>query len=178
MTLPQLPAWDAIHPLVVHFPIALLLVAPVFIVLALAMPRRRAAMVAAGAVVAVIGTAGAFLAVATGEAAEDAVPMSAAADAVLERHEELAESARLVFSVLTGALIAAAAALALRPGVRHRWAAIGLGAILIGWLPAGLLLASIGHEGGRLVHEFGVHASMAEPTPQALQGLSRERDDD
>lgn len=178
MTLPQLPAWDAIHPLVVHFPIALLLVAPVFVMLALAMPRRRAALVAAGAVIAALGTAGAFLAVATGEAAEDAVPISAAAEVVLERHEELAESARLVFTVLTGALVAAAAALALRPGVRHRWAAVGLGAILMAWLPAGLLLANIGHEGGRLVHEFGVHASMAGPTPQALQAPPRERDDD
>jgi uncharacterized membrane protein len=33
LTLPPLPTWQAIHPLIVHFPIALLLVAPLFIVI-------------------------------------------------------------------------------------------------------------------------------------------------
>ena len=31
-TLPPIPAWTELHPLVIHFPIALLLVAPLFIV--------------------------------------------------------------------------------------------------------------------------------------------------
>ncbi len=39
MFLPSLPGWDGLHPLVVHFPIALLLVAPVFVVLGLVLPR-------------------------------------------------------------------------------------------------------------------------------------------
>ena len=31
---PPVPSWDAMHPMVVHFPIALLLVAPLFVVMA------------------------------------------------------------------------------------------------------------------------------------------------
>ncbi len=33
---PPFPSWDGLHPLIVHFPIALLLVAPLFVVLGLA----------------------------------------------------------------------------------------------------------------------------------------------
>ena len=32
-TLPPIPSWQAIHPLIVHFPIVLLLIAPLFIVM-------------------------------------------------------------------------------------------------------------------------------------------------
>ena len=28
---PAIPSWDALHPLIIHFPIALLLIAPIFI---------------------------------------------------------------------------------------------------------------------------------------------------
>ena len=30
---PPIPSWDGLHPLIVHFPIALLLVAPLLVVL-------------------------------------------------------------------------------------------------------------------------------------------------
>ncbi len=39
--LPPLPTWDGIHPLVVHFPIALLLVAPLLVLLAAALAPAR-----------------------------------------------------------------------------------------------------------------------------------------
>ena len=29
---PAIPSWDALHPLIIHFPIALLLIAPIFII--------------------------------------------------------------------------------------------------------------------------------------------------
>jgi len=38
---PPIPSWDAWHPMIIHFPIALLLIAPVFILLgALLEPAR------------------------------------------------------------------------------------------------------------------------------------------
>ena len=37
LTLPPIPTWHAIHPLIIHFPIVLLLIAPLFIVIGVTM---------------------------------------------------------------------------------------------------------------------------------------------
>ncbi len=98
--LPPLPSWDGLHPLVVHFPIALLLVAPLFILLGLALSRGRPFLWAALLLMA-IGTAGTFFAVSTGEAAGKLAERTPQINAVLEHHEHLAERTRAGFAALT-----------------------------------------------------------------------------
>src|SRR5512140_1217617 len=98
--MPPLPPWDGLHPLVVHFPIALLLVAPVLVAVA-ASVRRQGPWLASALVVMAIGTAGAWLAVETGEAAGQLVERAPEISAVLERHEDMAENARGAFTALT-----------------------------------------------------------------------------
>ena len=67
---PPIPSWDALHPLVIHFPIALLLVVPFLIVVgALVPPERGRAILYVALALMIAGTLGTFLAVATGEAA-------------------------------------------------------------------------------------------------------------
>lgn len=95
--LPPLPSYESCHPIVVHFPIALLLVSPLFVVLALLWRKQAFAMNVAAAVLLSLGTAGAFLATSTGEAAEEAAEQTLAPKAVLEQHEELAELASKLF---------------------------------------------------------------------------------
>ena len=67
---PAIPSWDALHPLIIHFPIALLLVAPIFIVVgAVLTPARGRSYLIAAMVLLLVGTASIFVAVESGEAA-------------------------------------------------------------------------------------------------------------
>ncbi|MFN0010100.1 MAG: DUF2231 domain-containing protein [Phycisphaerales bacterium] len=156
---PPLPPYDQLHPLVVHFPIALLMVAPLLIVLALLVrPWAKGLYLAALAIV-VVGAMSARVALTTGDAAEQVVMGSAAMERVLHTHEELAESTAAWFAALAGAL-------ALMLGVGWKWGArlhavakVGAVLVYLAAHAAGLsLLARTGHEGGRLVHEFGVRS--------------------
>jgi uncharacterized membrane protein len=164
--LPPIPSWDALHPLVVHFPIALLLVAPLFVLAGALLEFRRpgqgrSSLVAALVLVA-LGTAGTFAATATGEAAGKVTERSDLVDAALEHHESLAETTRSVFAVLTALL---ATILFLPRLLRRevpRFAHAGLLLAFTLFYGAGaVLLANTAHGGGRLVHELGTSSAAA-----------------
>ena len=181
IALPPIPAWDALHPLVVHFPVALLLVAPILVLLGLVLePKRGRGLLVAALVLMVLGTIAAWVAVGTGEAAGRLADRTPAVNAILEQHEELAETVRLVFTALTAVF---AAVLFVPVALRRqlgRAASTSLLVVFLGFYAVGaLLLANTAHNGGRLVHEQGVHALMA-PTPAAQQTawLVGDRDDD
>ncbi len=163
---PPIPAWNALHPLIVHFPIALLLVAPLFVVLGglldVRTPGRGRAFLVTALLLLALGTAATFVAVETGEAAGKLTDRTEALSAVLERHESLAETTRLVFSALTVML----AAILLVPRVFRRElpraAATGLlGAFVVFYSAGAVVLANTAHNGGRLVHELGARAVVA-----------------
>lgn len=164
--LPPVPAWDGMHPLIIHFPIVLLLVAPLFIVIAAALgPVKGRSYVITALILMVIGTASVFVAVSTGEAAGKLAERTPAINAILENHESLAEHTRLWFSGLTLALAAGVLAVSFVKRLQSR-AVVGLGtlAFLLAYAFGALTLVATAHNGGRLVHEFGVHALVA-PTP-------------
>lgn len=161
-SIPALPPWNGLHPIVVHFPIALVLITPVLVATALLWKQHTRAFIAASAVVMVLGAAGAWLAVATGSAAEELAERVPAAKATLEQHEHLAEAARNFATALAAALVVATLVLWKWSGKAPRSAIIiaGLG-FLAANAAASLVIANAAHEGGRLVHEFGVLAPMA-----------------
>ncbi|MGZ6142625.1 MAG: DUF2231 domain-containing protein, partial [Myxococcales bacterium] len=115
------PSWSELHPVAVHFPVALLLVTPLFVLIAV-IARQRGLFVAALLLMS-LGTAGAWVAVATGEKAEERIEASQPAlRAAAEEHGEMAGTARTIFTVLTlvyGALVIAPWALKRSP---HRLA--------------------------------------------------------
>ncbi len=170
---PPIPSWDGLHPLIIHFPIGLLLIAPVFILIgALLKPEKGRAYLATALILMVLGTASVFVAIETGEAAGKLAERSPEINAVLEHHEHLAEATRVVFSVLTVIF----AAMVLVPRLLRRTSSRLVGTVLplvfLVFYGAGmLLLTNTAHNGGRLVHEFGVRAMVA---PSALPAATAE----
>lgn len=166
------PPWDSLHPLVVHFPIALLAVAPLFAVLALLFPSSARVLGISALILMALGTLGTYVAFSTGKAAEDHAEVSEQAEVILESHEELAEITRIVFTVLSFIY----AVIVLLPRVLKRdlprvpSTVVGVAFLLL-YMGGGVLLANVGHQGARLVHQYGVHAPMTDaplPVPIAL----------
>ena len=86
-------------------------------------------------------------------------------NAILEQHEKLAETSRITFLVLTvsyAALLGLAVYLPLLHRPRFRLPLHGV--FLLVFLSSCVLLANTAHQGGRLVHQFGVHALVSDPS--------------
>jgi len=177
--LPPIPTWDALHPLIVHFPVALLLVAPVLVLLGLVLkPERGRGLLVSALVLMILGTVAAWVAVETGEAAGRMAERTPTINVIMEHHEELAESVRLVFTALTAVF---ATVLFLPNLIRRQLSRAASGSLLVvylGFYAVGvLLLANTAHNGGRLVHEQGVRALMP-PAPQQATLVWESDEDD
>lgn len=179
--LPPIPSWSELHPLVIHFPIALLLVAPLFIIVGIIVnPQKGRPFLIAALVLMLLGTAGAFFAIATGEAAGEIAERTPAVSAVLERHEDLAEMTRIVFSVLTLLF----AAILLLPRLLKREPSVATArilplAFLLFYSAGAVILVNTAHNGGRLVHELGVHGGITQSngtsqSPASAQPITQE----
>lgn len=170
---PTLPTWDSLHPLIVHFPIVLLLLSPLFILIGAASPpsRGRPYMVAA-LIILLMGTVSLYVAAESGEAAAMLAERGGAMDAVLAAHQKLAFETQLVFSGLSFIFLGMVGI----PGISRcqetrlftTWLPL---AFLVLYSGGALLVINTGHAGGRLVHEFGVHAMIPagsdQPSPTA-----------
>ncbi|HOS93580.1 MAG TPA: hypothetical protein PLD23_16620 [Armatimonadota bacterium] len=160
ISLPPVPKWEGLHPLVVHFPIALLIVAPLFVATGMLLWERTRAYAVAALILMVLGTAGAWVSVASGVAAMGLATVNAEGREVMARHQELAMLVRLAFSILT-ALYAAIVALPLFAKRLTPKVVVPVHLVFfVLYAGAVLVLAAQSHLGGRLVHEFGVQALM------------------
>lgn len=168
---PPIPSWDALHPLIIHFPIVLLLMGPLFVLISaiLRPPKGRPYMIAA-LIVILLGTGSLFVATETGEAAAELAERGGPVDAVLSAHQKLATETEIVFSALAVILVAMAVLPRISPSRETRISTTFMPiAFLILYSVGLLLLVNTAHAGGRLVHEFGVHAMIpAEPAQSDL----------
>lgn len=159
--LPPLPTWEGLHPLVIHFPIGVLFVVPLFLLLSFVLKRQEACFLLSGLVLLALGFGSVVVAIITGEAASLVVDMTPEIAAVLERHQDLAETVRNVFGVLTAILAGLVVIRTMFSGLAStrgfRW---GLYVFFVVYLAAMGLLGFAAHQGGVLVHGLGVHASM------------------
>ena len=162
-----LPIWNTLHPLTVHFPIALLLVAPLFILAGIVLPRRRAphALLAAFVLV-ILGTGSLILAVETGEATAEHVTKTPEIQSVLHEHEEMAEATEVIFGAMTVLFAVLLFGPRLfRKEVTMRGFRTALSIFLLLYIAGTISLVKASHAGGRLVHELGVTAAQKASAP-------------
>ncbi len=151
--------WTSVHPMIIHFPIALLLIVPFFILVGaiLSSPRGRPFLVSA-LILLGLGTVSLFFAVSTGEsAARSAIGNDELLEAV-KQHQNLAIETRGVFVLL---LVLYSAVLLpkvlLRPSRLHS-TVLPL-AFLLFYCTGALLLFDTARHGNALVHTLGLHAA-------------------
>ncbi len=152
---------EPLHPLVVHFPIVLLLVGAMAAVLAAFWRRAHLPQYSAGLLV--LGAIGAWVAVETGESAGGLLEGgSPAREALLDAHQMWAER------TLTASLVAAVAAVAAAATVRWPRLARGLGvATALAALTTGWMVYQTGHRGGALVYQHGAGVATMAPATAA-----------
>jgi hypothetical protein len=84
-----------------------------------------------------------------------------AMSATLERHQQLGEATRTLFAILTGAYVVLLALPLLWQKLSGAYFHVVTHLVfLLALLAAGILLVNTAHLGGRLVHEFGIHADL------------------
>ena len=182
---PPIPTWDEMHPLIIHFPIALLLLSPLFVLIsAILAPPRNRPFLASALLVLWMGTGSLLVAHSTGKAAAELAERGGRMDAVLEIHEELASESIIVFGVLSVILLGIYVAPLLVHRETTRLMSTFLPAAFLALYSVGVLfLVNTAHAGGRLVHEFGVHAVLpsaldpAEASAPAASAPTANRDD-
>jgi len=161
----MLPEWmPNAHPLIVHFPIALIITG--FLVDAMALLFRRISMLPRMATILyVMGAVGAVFSVISGESAAETVEVAGQASSILADHEDKGEFVMWYF------LIYAAFRIAL-------W---WLSFRLVYWIPLAIVgaiglvpLFQASSFGGRLVYEQGVGIAMVDSMAVLLEEKERE----
>lgn len=153
-----MPPFDHLHPAVVHFAIAPLVLAPALLLLALLWKSQRPGLLIAATGLLLAGTAAALLSQATGQAAERFARATPELRAALQVHE--AAGLWVPRVALLATLLAAAASvvpkLARRKGGAMQSAFMAL-AMMCSLMAAAAALRT-GHLGGIMVHQVGTHA--------------------
>ena len=162
--MPPIPPAAGLHPLVVHLPIGLLIVVPVFLLLALVLPRQRAPMATSALILMVLGTIAVYVAIQTGDMAEHGVELTKVQRHAVHEHEEFADKARLAFTVLT---VVFAALVAAGRRIKASLVPLAHGLFLVGYLLGLTLLVNTAHRGGLVVHGYGVRAPVSGMPPDA-----------
>ena len=162
MTL-AMSALNELHPLVVHFPIALLLVVTLFVLMGALWHRRTGRYFLGCAVIPnkPRSTGDLYLST-TGEASSRAIVQTPALASLIGQHEDQAETTAWVFLSLTAIFSAIFYGLVLVHKKGESPLARSLPLIyLVLYLAGAVLLVQTAHRGGQPVHEFGVHAKVS-----------------
>ena len=147
-----------LHPVLVHFPIALLFVSVLFDLLSTRLSResfREGALWLLG-----LGLTGGIAAALAGGMAEDAAEKAGIAESLIERHEALAQATLVIMAIL----------LLSRLLLRNRFSPRSFAAYLTVAAVGLLALIATGHTGGDLVYKHGAGVTTA---PQAAQPIAR-----
>jgi uncharacterized membrane protein len=170
---PPMQAWDSLHPLIVHFPIVLLMISPLFIFIGTALPplRGRPYLIAA-LILLLLGTASLFLAAQTGQAASRLADRSPLVATLIESHQALADETTDVFvtlSIIGFSLFFLPRFLGMTES--PLFSRVLPLSFLVFYSVGVIFLVNTADRGGRLVHEFGVHANIPPTTEKPAAPL-------
>lgn len=163
---------DPIHPLIVHFPVALAVLLPLTALGALLAARRPGLIRPSWLVVVVLaaGLAGsAWLAVETGEREEERVEEVLSSESPLARHETRADQ-----FLVSAILVLAIALVGLAPG---RVGGLGRAAATVASLALIPLGIRVGHSGGELVYVHGAAQAYLDGRPVNQGPVTRDGDE-
>lgn len=164
--------------MVIHFPIALLFITPVFVLLAAFLGRNGRWFGLTTLILLVMGTVSGAVAVSSGNAAFDVMEnVDDDGWEVAEEHQHAAQEVQIMFIGLTllYALLFAIPLVISKWNVWKYWLLTNL-VFLALLMVVNLQLAHAAHLGGRLVHQYGARAIMGDidaevgtPTPAAAE---------
>lgn len=158
--LPKPPVWEGMHPLIVHIPVAVLMIVPLFIIIGIIWRDKAKCHFTVALILMVIGTIGTYFSVASGEAAMQLAKRSEEINSVLADHETLAMWTRTIFSILTIIYIALIVFLYSKKEINPKITSF-IHLIFLGVYCLGVFFLTLtGHQGARLVHEFGIQSIM------------------
>lgn len=153
----KFPGWEGMHPMIVHFPIGLLVILPLLLLLSLVIKEQNKCFTNASLIILIIGTLGTMLSVATGLASMEVAKITEEAKEIINKHESLAAICRnlyMSFTVFYAIFVYYTNKNIMKPSLKATLQIIFIVYSLLGiWF-----LVNTGHYGARLVHEFGVHA--------------------
>lgn len=155
---PPIPNWDGFHPLIVDFAIALLITAPLLVLISFFARRNERPWMGAALLLMALGTVAAWLATGSGHAAATLIERLRGLSGAVTQHEQVAVLSRNLFTALTVIFAALMVpAFARRP--MPTAVAVSLRAVfLVLYLGCTVALGNAAWRGARLVHEYGVHA--------------------
>ncbi|GLH74264.1 hypothetical protein GETHLI_27660 [Geothrix limicola] len=153
-----MPPFNHLHPAIVHFPIALLMVAPAIFLLGALWPAQRRGIHAVALGLLLLGVLGGLAALITGEAAQIFARRTPELRAALDHHEDLAQGTMGIFGALAATWCLYLGLIRLRR--RELPPALGRSLFILWMLLSAcgvVTLILTGHAGGRMVHELHTH---------------------
>lgn len=156
--IPSVSSWGSLHPLIVHFPIALLFVTPFFLLVGLIGKHKRSNMYFTSVILMTIGTVCLFIAASTGHAAAHEVTnKTPEIKEAIRNHEHLAELTRNIFAGLTLIYLAYYyLPILLKKDFKPIISNIIMVVFLVLYALSLVIMANAANLGGELVHTLGV----------------------
>ena len=174
----MIPSWADLHPLVVHFPIAVLLITPLFIILSFARHEWIRRFALPTLLLLIIGTSTAWMAKKSGKSAMMHTDAPAAADELMDEHKVLAREVVIIFTSLSVGYVVIAGFLAYRRTSTPVLVRMGAMSVLFATnVYGGIQLSRAAHMGGTLVHQYGVHAHIVGESSKGTQSADAGHDE-